>query len=54
MMDNMVCYCFNFTEADIKKDLIVNGKSTILENILKEKQKGDCQCNEKIQKGSDV
>ncbi len=27
--EDIVCYCFGYTKADIKKDLLKNGKSTI-------------------------
>lgn len=50
-MNDLVCYCFGFTEEDIKADLLENGKSEILEKIIKEKQLGGCQCSIKNPKG---
>ena len=50
-MNELVCHCFEFTEEDIKKDLLENGKSMILEKIVKEKQLGGCQCSIKNPKG---
>ena len=50
-MDDLVCYCFGYTESDIEEDVRLNGKSTILEKILSEKKAGACQCSEKNPKG---
>jgi hypothetical protein len=43
-MSETVCYCFGYTEEDIKKDYIDNGRSIILERIIEEKKKGNCRC----------
>ena len=43
-MDDLVCYCFGYSEQDIQRDYIENGKSVILEKIKTEKQFGNCQC----------
>ena len=43
-MKAYVCYCFKYTEADIAKDLKLNGRSTLLEKIIVEKKAGVCQC----------
>jgi hypothetical protein len=43
-MDEMICHCFRYTASDIKEDMRVNGKSTILERILFEKKAGGCHC----------
>lgn len=41
----IICYCWNYSEEDIKHDLHQhNGVSTILEHILEEKRKGACKC----------
>jgi len=51
-MSNLVCYCFNYTEDDIKEDVIKNnGQSTIMARIVKEKKAGNCQCQTKNPKG---
>lgn len=47
-MDKLICYCFNYSEADIEQDVRDNGgKSTILERIKASKQAGQCRCPEK-------
>jgi len=51
-MDKMVCYCFNYSEADIEKDVMGNqGESTILEKIKASKKEGSCRCHEKNPSG---
>lgn len=50
-MDDLVCYCFGYTESDIEEDVRLNGNSTILEKILSEKKAGACQCSVKNPKG---
>ncbi|MCP3926492.1 MAG: hypothetical protein GY714_28365 [Desulfobacterales bacterium] len=47
----LICYCFNYTYEDIKKDLLENGRSTIMEMIIKEKQFGGCSCHTKNPSG---
>jgi len=52
-MDKFVCYCFEYTEADIEKDILENrGKSTIIERITAETRAGNCQCRSKNPKGT--
>lgn len=47
-----VCYCYNYSEADIENDVQRNnGRSLILEKIITEKQKGACQCSTKHPEG---
>lgn len=50
-MNELVCYCFNYTARDIAEDARVHGRSTILERILAEKKAGACQCATKNPKG---
>ncbi len=50
-MEEMICYCFHYTAADIAQDVTANGRSTILEKILSAKKTGDCRCSEKNPKG---
>lgn len=51
MMPKLICYCFGYSVADVKYDISINGRSTILERILDEKKTGGCQCKEKNPKG---
>jgi hypothetical protein len=52
-MIEMVCYCFQYTAADIAADVRQNGgRSLILERIMEEKKKGACQCAQKNPKGT--
>ena len=50
-MPDLVCYCFEYTADDIRRDYETNGHSTILEKIKKEKQFGNCKCATKNPKG---
>ncbi len=50
-MDTLICYCFNYTESDIKNDVLAHGTSTIAERIRAEKKSGGCQCRTKNPEG---
>ncbi len=50
-MSENICFCFDYTEEDIRNDIDKNGKSTIMERIMAEKKKGGCQCKTKNPKG---
>lgn len=50
-MNDLICYCFGYTATDIAKDVMENGKSTIMDRILSEKKAGGCQCAIKNPKG---
>jgi hypothetical protein len=50
-MNDTICYCFNYTEADIRRDLAEHGTSTILEKILVAKKMGGCRCETLNPKG---
>lgn len=50
-MEKFVCYCFGYTASDIVRDIIVNGKSTIMDRIISEKRVGGCQCATKNPSG---
>ena len=40
-----ICYCFGYSEADIRQDVRSNGgRSSILERIIAEKKRAACQC----------
>jgi len=43
-MDDLICYCFRYTASDIQRDVLENGRSTILEKIVEEKRAGGCRC----------
>lgn len=43
-IDNLICYCFEFTKDDIEQDYIRNGRSLIMEKIAAEKKAGGCDC----------
>jgi len=52
-MGNFICYCFEYTEADIREDIQKNnGRSTIIEKIMTETKAGNCQCQTKNPKGT--
>jgi hypothetical protein len=50
-METLICFCFNYTVADIEKDVWLHGRSTIAERILAEKKTGACQCATRNPKG---
>ena len=50
-MNELVCYCFDYTADDIKADYKQHGKSLILEKITKEKKLNGCDCANKNPKG---
>lgn len=43
-MNDLICYCYGYSEEDIKQDYMKNDKSMIVEKIQKEKKFGNCQC----------
>jgi hypothetical protein len=51
MSQNLICYCFNYTADDIKKDFHKNGQSTIMARIMTEKKNGKCNCESTNPKG---
>ncbi len=48
----MICYCFNYTRADIKQDAMRNRRSLIIEKITAAKRLGACECVVKNPKGT--
>jgi len=48
---DLICYCFQYTRHDIKQDLMKNGRSLIMERIMKEKKTGGCDCKNLNPKG---
>jgi hypothetical protein len=52
-MSEIVCYCFNYTVADIEQDVQDHqGNSLILDKIMAAKKDGACQCAVKNPKGT--
>jgi len=47
-----VCFCFGYTKQAIEQDCLDHGgRSTILERIVREKQRGGCHCAQTNPKG---
>jgi NADPH-dependent 7-cyano-7-deazaguanine reductase QueF len=50
--EDIVCYCFGYTRADLEKDCRVNkSHSTIFDKITAEKKAGTCDCAQKNPQG---
>jgi hypothetical protein len=49
--DDLVCFCFGYTQNDIEKDFIKNGQSAITAKIVSAKKSGGCDCANKNPKG---
>jgi hypothetical protein len=49
--DDLVCYCFHYTKADIENDFTENGRSLIYAKIAFEKKAGGCNCATENPKG---
>ncbi len=47
-----ICYCFNFTMEDIRRDLATSGKTEIPRIITKEVRAGHCACEVKNPQGT--
>lgn len=51
-MNELICYCFNYSEEDIEQDVRKNnGHSAILEKVRAAKEAGACRCFETNPKG---
>ncbi len=50
-IDDLICYCFEYTKDDIEQDYIKNGRSFIMEKIAEEKKTEGCDCAIKNPKG---
>ena len=46
MKSQTICYCFGYSEKDIRKDIEQHGRSLIMERIMNEKKDGKCNCAE--------
>jgi hypothetical protein len=42
--DDLVCYCFKYTRADIENDWRENGRSLIYRRISAARKSGGCNC----------
>jgi len=51
MSNQYVCYCFKHTADDIEKDVVQNGRSTIMEQIMADSKAGNCKCETNNPKG---
>lgn len=45
-MTRQICFCFGYSEEDIRQDVLQHGRSLILERIASEKKAGGCRCAE--------
>jgi len=43
-MAETICYCFGYTDEDIRNEVIEKGRSLIMERIMREKASGNCDC----------
>jgi len=51
-MKDYVCYCFEYTESDIRNEVTENnGHSLLLDRIVEARKQGTCQCEAKNPKG---
>ena len=50
-MDEMICYCHNYTVTDLTNDVAENDRSTIMEKIITESKAGNCDCKTNNPKG---
>jgi len=50
-MDEIICYCHNHTAGDLKEDVILHGRSTLMEQIIAESKAGNCDCKSNNPKG---
>jgi hypothetical protein len=49
----MICYCFEYTELDIRNDVFKNnGPSPLLDRIKDVRKQGTCQCDVNNPKGT--
>ncbi|MEO1784346.1 hypothetical protein V4762_04620 [Thermodesulfobium sp. 4217-1] len=52
-MSQTICYCFGFTDDEIKEDVIShNGVSKIQQFIVSKKKDGQCACHLNNPKGT--
>jgi len=46
MASQLICYCFGYTEDDLRQDVLTQGRSLIMERITADKKGGRCRCAE--------
>ena len=46
MEPEYICYCFKHTKEDLEEDVLVHGKSTIIEQIISNSRANKCNCKE--------
>ena len=51
MTSPIICYCFGYTEEDIRQDILQHNRSTIMERIMADKKNGRCNCARTNPKG---
>lgn len=44
MASRLICYCFGYTEEDLRQDVLRYGRSRIMERIMAEKKDSRCRC----------
>lgn len=49
---HLVCYCFDHSEENIRKEIEETGKSTVLESITAKVKNGECRCETINPKGT--
>ena len=50
-MTEYICYCFKHTADDLERDVVENGKSTIMEQIIADSKNNNCNCERNNPKG---
>ncbi|NTV12565.1 MAG: hypothetical protein HGA96_01310 [Desulfobulbaceae bacterium] len=50
-MSEKICYCFDYTVADIEADVRIHGESRLMAAILASKKAGGCRCATENPKG---
>lgn len=50
-MREMICYCHKHTADALERDVLENGRSTLLEQIIAASKAGTCNCETNNPKG---
>ncbi len=53
-MSKQICFCFGYTESDLKQDVIEHGKSLIMKRSWRRKRLVDANVKQRIPKVADV
>ncbi|MCJ7807613.1 MAG: (2Fe-2S)-binding protein [Dehalococcoidia bacterium] len=52
-MNAFICHCFEYTESDIRDEVLQNnGRSLLLERIVEARKAGTCDCDTKNPRGT--